>query len=154
MRYGELKEDGTYSIETYGSPQVVGNQTIKPYRLSGLNGEDGNTKNNILVSNEGNSTSITSFSTNNYYVYTGGDTMNYNLNFSEVDFISGYTGKFINAGLGTININVSGKYAMIGYGKTYDDKIKTLSLNSGESVELVTYNNTPELSFIVVGKAL
>lgn len=154
MRYGELKEDGTYSVETYGNPQVAGNQTIKPYRLSGLNGEDGNTKNNILVSNEGNATSITSFSTNNYYVYTGGDTMNYNLNFSEVDFISGYTGKFINAGLGTVNINVSGKYALIGYGKTYDDKIKTVSLNSGESVELVTYNNTPELSFIVVGKAL
>lgn len=152
MRYGELNDDGTYSIETYGNPVIVKGQKLTPYRMSGTNGTDGNTKNNILVTETSEPVYVDNFSINNYFIYTGVDEVNYNLNFNEIDFISGYTGKFTNAGNGTVKINVSGKYTFIGSGKTSADKITAISLATGETVELIVYNNGAELSFIVVGK--
>ena len=119
------------------------------FRISGINGEDGNRKNSIDYSAESKENDVHSFSKTNLYISNSADSVVYNIKLDQLSFINGYTGKFANIGTGSVTIN-SGNFVFAGSGVT----TTTLELAPQETVELVCYNNGNSKELLVIGKAL
>lgn len=149
-------EEGNFDIvETVANVVPDGvTQEYSPYRISGLNGNNGNTKNNIDYKTDSNAVTINNFIDSNMYIYNGTAPITYEIDYNQIDFESGYTCKFANVGTSNITINAKDPYCFIGSGKTYADKIKTLTIAAQKSIELVCYKTNSEKSFIVIGKEI
>ena len=119
------------------------------FRISGINGEDGNRKNSLKYFTSSEEIDVTSFSENNLYISNSADSVVYNIKLDQLSFINGYTGKFANIGTGSVTIN-SGNFVFAGSGVT----TTTLKLAPQETVELVCYNNGNSKELLVIGKAL
>jgi hypothetical protein len=153
MKYGDTpKEDGTYPIEQINDVPDGVVRKFTPYRLSGLNGDNGNTKNKISYSDSTGIIDITSFSNENLYIYNGATSIIYKLNYNLIDFETGYTGKFSNIGSGKVTIETVEPYVFIGSGKVYNDSIRSFTLNPQEQVEIICYKDQDKMMFICTGK--
>ena len=152
MQYSPVADpDGTYPIvQVNENPDKVVRE-FTPYRASGLNGDNGNTKNNLNYNSDGNSITINNFKTNNYYISNNTTDIVYNINYNQIDFEAGYTGKFVNVGTGLVTIYTTNSYPFVGSGKTKDDKIISIELNPQETIELICNDNK---EIVVVGKSL
>lgn len=152
----ETDQEGNFNI-TETSANVVPDgvtQEYAPYRISGLNGNNGNTKNKIMYNVAEMDVEINSFTNENMYVYNGVSGITYTLNYNQIDFETGFTGKFSNIGKGIVTIKAVEPYAFVGSGKTNSDDIRTITINSQETVELICYKAESEKSFIVIGKEI
>lgn len=121
------------------------------YRLTGKNGQDGNRKNSIVYSSNGNETKeITSFSLQNLYISDNAinTEVTYQINLDYSAFINGYTGKFSNIGKGTVKLSAGTGYTFKGSNTTKT----SITLNPQETVELVCYNLNNNKYFLVIGK--
>lgn len=126
-------------------------KTYSYYRLSGLNGEDGSTKNNLKYSDNAQETvTIKNFIENNMFIGNSNEDMTYNIDYSVIDFMSGYTGKFSNIGSGKITITTSDNYKFV------NGNVETTAfeLNSQESVEIICHKTDDKNMLLVVGKQL
>lgn len=159
MKYADYPNaDGTYPIvQATNSPTFVTDENGKyitrgEYRLSGLNGTDGNKKNTLSYSNIETPTEIevNSFMTNLYVSNSSAD-VTYQITFDEFYFINGYTGKFANIGTGKVTINGT-NVTFIGSCKS----ATTIELDPQECVELVCCKNSDggDKQLLVIGKAL
>lgn len=124
-------------------------ESYAPYRLSGIDGEDGSRKNSLKYSNTTETIEVTSFSENNLYISNSDSNVTYNITLDKLSFINGYTGKFANIGIGVVTIN-AGEFKFIGS----CTESTTITLNPQESIELVCYNNGNNKELIVIGKSL
>lgn len=152
MKYADkANADGTYDIieDTKHRAEVI--EKYGEYRLTGLNGENGNKKNNLNYTIDNASINVISFTDTNYYISNSNEDTIYNINLDTLAFINGYTGKFANVGTGNMIINGNG-FTFIGSCKT----ATTLTLAPQETVELVCYNNETnnQKELIVIGKEL
>ena len=124
----------------------------KYFRLSGLDGEDGNRKNSVVYSDNASNIEVTSFATKNLYIANTAENITtvYTLQLDNLTFINGYTGKFANIGKGTVKINTTGDYKFKGSNTTKT----SIELNPQESIELVVYNDkvNNDKVFLVIGK--
>lgn len=153
--YG-VDEEGNFTISET-SANVVPNgvtQEYSPYRISGLNGNNGNTKNNIEYKTDTTTEVINNFINSNLYIYNGSEAITYDIDYNQIDFESGYTCKFANVGTSTVTITAKDPYCFIGSGKTSTDKIQSITISAQESIELVCYKTESEKSFIVIGKEI
>lgn len=153
--YG-VDEEGNFTIsETTANVVPDGvTQEYAPYRISGLNGNNGNTKNNIEYKTDATAEVINNFIDTNMYIYNGSEAITYEIDYNQIDFESGYTCKFANVGTSTVTIIAKDPYCFIGSGKTSTDKIQSITISSQESIELVCYKTESEKSFIVIGKEI
>lgn len=155
MKYSdEPKADGTYDIVQVNTVPDGVIKEFTPYRASGLNGDNGNTKNKLMYNFAETNIEINSFANENLYIYNGADGITYNLNYNQIDFETGYTGKFSNVGSGNMTITTVEPYAFIGSGKIATDKIVNVVVAPHETIELVCYKTDTEKSFIVIGKEI
>lgn len=155
MKYtDEPKADGTYDIVQVNTVPDGVIKEFTPYRASGLNGDNGNTKNKLMYNFAETNIEINSFANENLYIYNGADGITYNLNYNQIDFETGYTGKFSNVGSGNMTITTVEPYAFIGSGKIAADKIVNIVVAPHETIELVCYKMDTEKSFIVIGKEI
>ena len=143
----KMKYDTNGDIVTADNGKLL--ETYNHFRLSGINGEDGNRKNSLKYSNKTETISVTSFSENNLYVANSTTDVIYNMNLDQLSFINGYTGKFANIGTGKMTIN-GGKYKFIGS----CTEATIIELNPQEQIELVCYNNGENKELLVIGKSL
>ena len=150
MRYGELDEaTGEYEIVPDDSGRVI--ETYDYFRLSGLDGEDGNRKNSLKYSTQADDfISVTSFSTTNYYISNSDGHMTYEMNLDQLSFINGYTGKFANVGTADITLKTGSNFKFVGS----NTEATEFTLSPQETVELVCYNNGKDKELIVIGKSL
>lgn len=157
MKYGTTLDPSTgeYDVIPADDGKVI--KTYDYYRLSGINGEDGNRKNSIVYSDdtETNAISVTSFSSTNLYISNSTKLQTYNIALDQLSFINGYTGKFANIGNENIKLTLDSKFKFAGSGKTASELI----ISPQESVELVCYNKinndkTTEMLLLVIGKEL
>lgn len=149
MTYGEQDPiTGEYSIVPIGNGDVI--ESYNHFRLSGLNGENGNRKNSLVYSTEeSNIVSVESFSANNLYISNSENDITYLLELDKLSFINGYTAKFANIGTGLMIIN-GGEFKLVGSRK----EAESITLEPQESVELVCYNNADSKELLVIGKSL
>lgn len=143
----KMKYDNNGDIVTADNGKIL--ETYSYFRLSGIDGEDGNRKNSIKYSTDKENIKVTSFSENNLYISNASADVTYEMNLDQLSFINGYTGKFANIGTGVVTIN-AGKFKFIG---SCNEAI-TITLNPQESVELVCYNNDTNKELLVIGKSL
>lgn len=143
----KMKYDDNGDIVTADNGKLL--ETYSYFRLSGINGEDGNRKNSLKYSNDTETIKVTSFSENNLYISNASADVTYEMNLDQLSFINGYTGKFANIGTGVVTIN-AGKFKFIGS----CTESTTITLNPQESVELVCYNNDTNKELLVIGKSL
>ena len=143
----KMKYDNNGDIVTADNGKIL--ETYSYFRLSGIDGEDGNRKNSIKYSTDKESIKVTSFSENNLYISNASTDVTYEMNLDQLSFINGYTGKFANIGTGVVTIN-AGKFKFIGS----CNEATTITLNPQESVELVCYNNDTNKELLVIGKSL
>lgn len=126
------------------------------FRLSGIDGEDGNRKNSLKYSNTQDTIEVESFSEHNLYISNSDENVTYEIRLDPLSFINGYTGKFANIGNGTMTINAykdtnnNYLYKFIGSGT----EATSITLNPQESIELVCYNNGSNKELLVIGKSL
>ena len=152
MKYGDKldPETGEYNVVQADSGTVI--ETYDYFRLSGIDGEDGNRKNSISYVAANESIDVTSFSSTNMYISNSESDVTYTIKLDSITFIDGYTGKFTNIGKGKVTIN-AGSYKFLGS----CTQATTIELNPQESVELVCYNKvnndkTTEMVLLVIGK--
>lgn len=148
MKYGELDEKtGEYEIIPADNGTVL--ETYDYFRLSGLDGEDGNRKNSIRYSPKGESITVTSFSSTNLYISNSNEDVEYHMALDQLSFIDGYTGKFANIGLGTVWLKSGEQMPFVGS----DTSVTEIKLKAQESVELVCYNKDSKTKqLLVIGK--
>lgn len=153
--YG-VDEEGNFTISETSANVVPDGVTKEyaPYRISGLNGNNGNTKNNIEYKTNTTTEVINNFIDTNMYIYNGSEAITYDIDYNQIDFESGYTCKFANVGTSTVTITAKDPYCFIGSGKTSTDKIQSITISAQESIELVCYKTESEKSFIVIGKEI
>jgi hypothetical protein len=154
MKYADTANaDGSYDIveDTSYRPDIIKSKKYGEFRLTGLNGEDGNKKNNIKYTVAAETVTVNSFTENNYYISNSNEDTIYNINLDTLSFINGYTGKFANVGLGKMTIN-AGQFVLVGSGTTASE----IALVPQESIELICYNNETDdrKELIVIGKSL
>ena len=149
--YANPNGDGTYPIIEDGDGIIVDTRSSY-FRLTGLDGEDGNRKNSLKYSNTSESVRVTSFSAENLYIANGedGTEVVYTIALDQLTFIDGYTGKFANVGNGKVIIKSPSSMPLTASGKTAQE----IELLPQESVELVCYNNGDIKQLIVMGKPL
>lgn len=159
MEYSNIQnEDGTFDIVQgeflYEIEPENGKDNI--CRLSGLNGiqgkdgKNGNRLNTIDYTTTNKNLSISNFDEINYFISNSNEDVYYTLNgnkFSE--FISGYTGKFVN--IGTSDMIIETKDAYIVGSNTQTD---TITVEPQESIELISYLNDNKCEFILIGKPI
>lgn len=152
MKYSDTPDaDGTYPVVQISEQPDKVIKEYSHYRISGLNGEDGNTKNNLLYSNNESEITISSFSTNNMFISNSNSETIYNINYNVIDFLSGYTGKFANIGSGNVKIKTSDPYSFI----NGNSEATEFNLTTNESVDIVCYkDNDNSKKFLVIGKSL
>ena len=149
MKYGNVLdyETGEYNIVPADNGTVI--ESYDYFRLSGMDGEDGNRKNSVVYSEDTETIQVTSFSSNNLYISNSVNDVIYNINLDQLSFINGYTGKFANIGTGNVIINAGNfKFA----GSTIETK--EITLLPQETIELVCYNKGTEKILLVIGKNL
>ena len=150
MKYSDEQElNGDYKVVQDESESLKVIDKYGAFRISGLNGENGNTKNNINYTEAAKEIIITNFSENNYFISNSAEDVIYNISIDPFSFINGYTGKFSNIGTGDVIINaVNDK--IVSSGK----EVNMLTLDPQETVELICYNNNSRKQFILIGKSL
>ena len=152
----EPNEDGMYPTKPINERPDGVVKSYSHYRLTGLNGQDGGTKNNLTYTVEPSKFTINSFSSSNLYVSNSAGETEYSIEYNILDFISGYTGKFANIGSGTVRITTVSPYVFV------NGSVETTSftLAPNESVEVVCYlreGATEEETvrqLLVIGKTL
>ena len=149
MKYGELDEKtGEYEIIPADNGTVL--ETYDYFRLSGLDGEDGNKKNSIDYATSGKTVSVTSFSQTNLFISNSETDTTYTIALDQISFIDGYTGKFCNIGKGNMTINSSTSMPLVASCTTATSVV----LAPQETVELVCHNNGKDKELILIGKEL
>jgi hypothetical protein len=155
MKYADkANADGTYDvvedafIKTIGTPDV--------FRLSGLNGQigkngaNGNRLNTIDYTTTDKNLSISNFDEINYFISNSASDTHYVLNGNKFgDFVSGYTGRFVNIGTGdmivtTIDAKIVGS----------NTAVTEMIIKPQEAVDLIGYNNNGVCQFILMGKPI
>jgi hypothetical protein len=122
------------------------------YRMSGLNGENGNTRNYLTYLSNSITLKIKTFTDNNLFIANSLTDINYELDFDKLTFIDGYVGKFANIGSANMIIKV-GNYS--GFKFVSGEKEATqITVGPQETIELVTYNRSSDKVFLVLGKTL
>ena len=149
MKYGEPDKNGETPIVEADRGTIIDRNGDGYFRVSGLNGEDGNKKNSIDVCNDGTAVEVKSFATRNLYISNYDGNSDYTINLDSLSFIDGYTGKFCNIGTGIMTIS-SPKMSLVGS----CTQTNSIALQPQESVELVCYNNGNEKQLLVIGKSL
>ena len=152
MKYADTPNpDGTYDVveDTSYRPDIIKSKKYGEFRLTGLNGEDGNKKNNIKYTTSADTITVNSFTETNYYISDNSEIVTYNMNLDTISFIDGYTGKFSNVGTGVVILN-GGTFRFIGS----CNEVDTIILDPQETVELICYNADDQKKLIVVGKSL
>lgn len=151
MKYSDTANPNTgeYDIVQDGDNGTV-IEEYNHFRLTGLDGEDGNKKNSVVYADSSTTIEVTSFANQNLYISNSQSNVTYNINFDNLVWVKGYTGKFANIGTGNVTIN-SGKLKFVG-----SNTSKTaITLNPQETVELVCYTlNGGEKVLLVIGKEL
>lgn len=143
----KMKYNNDGDIVTADNGKVV--ESYSYYRLSGINGEDGNRKNSLKYSANNETVYVTSFSENNLYISNSAEDVVYEMNLDQLSFINGYTGKFANIGTGNVTIN-AGIYKFVGS----NTEASIITLAPQEQIEIVCYNNANNKELIVIGKSL
>ena len=143
----KMKYNNDGDVVTADNGKVV--ESYSYYRLSGINGEDGNRKNSLKYSSDNENVYVTSFSENNLYISNSAEDVVYEMNLDQLSFINGYTGKFANIGTGNVTIN-AGIYKFVGS----NTEAQTITLAPQEQIELVCYNNANNKELIVIGKSI
>ena len=149
MKYSDTPDaDGEYPIVEDGMLSAKPIDTKGYFRVSGVDGEDGNKKNSLNVY-EDKDIKVTSFSQDNLFVSASESDSNYSIELDQISFLDGYTGKFCNIGTGTMKLTTK-KQVFVGSGKS----VKEMTINPQETVELVCYNKDGEQQLLVIGKTL
>jgi hypothetical protein len=157
MKYSDtINADGTYDvvedsfIKTIGEPEV--------FRLSGINGKDGingNKLNNLHYTTTNVNLAISNFDNDNYFVANasdGDEQIQYVLTVNKFgDFVSGYTGKFVNIGNGLVVISAENAI-FVGGSNAGNNTASEIQLTSGETVELISHKNGDTNEFIIVSR--
>jgi hypothetical protein len=143
----KMKYNNDGDIVTADNGKVI--ESYSYYRLSGINGEDGNRKNSLKYSANNETVYVTSFSENNLYISNSAEDVVYEMNLDQLSFINGYTGKFANIGTGNVTIN-AGIYKFVGS----NTEASTITLAPQEQIEVVCYNNANNKELIVIGKSI
>ena len=142
-----MKYNNKGDVVTADNGKVI--ESYSHYRLSGINGEDGNRKNSLKYSANNETVYVTSFSENNLYISNSAEDVVYEMNLDQLSFINGYTGKFANIGTGNVTIN-AGIYKFVGS----NTEAQTITLAPQEQIEVVCYNNANNKELIVIGKSI
>lgn len=145
-------ENGEYPIVTDGDGIIIEQDVDIDslyYRISGINGLDGNKKNSVVYNI---SEPVKNFAINNYYIANTaeGEELTYTIDISPISFINGYTGKFTNIGKGSMILNAGSDYKFVGSNTT----ATSISVNPQETVELICYKIDNEKVYLVIGKEL
>jgi hypothetical protein len=140
--------DGSFPIVVDGNGTIVDFNANGYFRVSGLDGEDGNRKNTIDYATAAATVRVTSFSTKNLFVSNSEEDTTYTIALDQLSFIDGYTGKFCNVGKGNMIINTPNSMQFVGSCTT----TTSITLLPQESIEIVCYNNGNEKQLIVLGK--
>lgn len=145
-----MKYDENGKIITADNGTLV--ETYSYFRLSGINGEDGNRKNSLKYFTSSEEIDVTSFSENNLYISNSPEkeSVVYNIKLDQLSFINGYTGIFTNIGKGNVTINSGDDFTLV----ASCTKAKSIELLPQEQIELVCYNNGNSKELLVIGKAL
>ena len=148
MKYASQPDvyTGEYPIIQDGETSVI-IKDYKYFRLSGINGEDGNRKNSVIYTETNNTIDVISFSNDNLYIANSAEPITYNILLDNLVWVKGYTGKFANIGTANVTIN-AGKFKFIGS----NTEKTTLTLLPQETVELVCYTKNDKQVLIVIGK--
>ena len=156
MKYADkVNADGTYDVVEDKFLKQIGEPDV--FRLSGLNGlvgndgkdgVNGNRLNTIDYTTTDKNLSISNFDEINYFISNSASDTHYVLNGNKFgDFVSGYTGKFINIGTGnmiitTIDAQIVGS----------NTAVVEIIVKPQESIDLIGYNNDNKCEFILIGK--
>lgn len=156
MKYADkANTDGTYDVVEDRFLKQIGEPDV--FRLSGLNGlvgndgkdgVNGNRLNAIDYTTTDKNLSISNFDEINYFISNSSSDTHYVLNGNKFgDFVSGYTGKFINIGTG--NMIITAVDAQIVGSNT---AVVEIIVKPQESIDLIGYNNEGTCEFILIGK--
>ena len=156
MKYADTANaDGTYDVVEDRFLKQIGEPDV--FRLSGLNGLvgndgkdgiNGNRLNTIDYTTTDKNLSISNFDEINYFISNSASDTHYILNGNKFgDFVSGYTGKFINIGTG--NMIITTVDAQIVGSNT---AVVEIIVKPQESIDLIGYNNEGTCEFILIGK--
>lgn len=146
MKYAD---NGETIVQVSDTPEAI-IKTYSYYRVSGLNGNNGNTKNNLKYSTSQEEIEIKSFIENNLFVANSDNDIMYVINYNIIDFSSGYTAKFANIGTGNVIIKTTPTYKFVN-GST---EVEEFTLSNQERVEIVCHKGDNDYKFLVIGKSL
>lgn len=152
MRYDTDKPnvDGSFPVVEADNGTIVDHNNDGYFRVSGLDGEDGNKKNSIDYTTESKTVSVTSFSQTNLFISNSDEDTTYTIALDQLSFIDGYTGKFCNIGKGNMTINSNTSMPLV----ASCTSATSVVLAPQESVELVCHNNGKDKELILIGKEL
>lgn len=152
MRYDTDKPnaDGSFPVVEADNGTIVDHNNDGYFRVSGLDGEDGNKKNSIDYTTESKTVSVTSFSQTNLFISNSDEDTTYTIALDQLSFIDGYTGKFCNIGKGNMTINSSTSMPLV----ASCTSATSVVLAPQESVELVCHKNGDDKELILIGKEL
>lgn len=146
-----------YVMKHDDNGEVVPDNTIPPtlitdyglLRLSGLNGNEAMSKNNVVLYSDNENKNITSFNNPNYYIFNNSEKVSVNIDLDQLTFTEGLTAKIANIGTSDITIT-SAIYKFIGSNKEIDKFV----INPQDTIELICYKDENLYKLIVSGKAL
>jgi hypothetical protein len=150
MRYDTDKPnaDGSFPVVEADNGTIVDHNNDGYFRVSGLDGEDGNKKNSIDYTTDGKTVRVTSFSQTNLFISNSEADTTYTIALDQLSFIDGYTGKFCNIGKGNMAINSSTSMPFV----ASCTSVTSVVLAPQESIELVCHNNGKDKELILIGK--
>lgn len=150
MRYDTDKPnaDGSFPVVEADNGTIVDHNNDGYFRVSGLDGEDGNKKNSIDYTTDGKTVRVTSFSQTNLFISNSEADTTYTIALDQLSFIDGYTGKFCNIGKGNMTINSSTSMPFV----ASCTSVTSVVLAPQESIELVCHNNGKDKELILIGK--
>lgn len=120
------------------------------YRMSGLNGENGNTRNYLTYASTSYTLRIKTFSDNNLFIANSLTDVTYELDFDKLTFTDGYSAKFANIGSANMIVKVGSSFKFV----SGENKVSQITVGPQETVELVTYNDGDNRVFLVLGKTI
>ena len=151
MKYDDTPNaDGEYPIVEDKILTAVPVDENGYFRISGLDGEDGNRRNTIDYVTTAKEVKVSSFSQTNMYISNSDVDTSYTIELDQLSFINGYTAKFCNIGTGYMIINTSENIPFSGS----CHHATTVHLDPQESIELVCYNNGNQKELLIIGKQL
>lgn len=155
MKYADkANADGTYDVVEDAFVKTIGTPDV--FRLSGLNGAigkngaNGNRLNTIDYATTNTDMVISNFDEINYFIANSTEDVHYTLAGNKFgDFVSGYTGKFVNIGVGNMIITTTDATIVGSATSTHE-----ITLAPQETIELIGYNNDGVCQFILIGKPI